>query len=300
MIKKILKSPSWFPPPFSPLFLQCLLSILLCFQFTSPTPTANQQILFCFVFFPFILLRRCRCRCRCFCLLSFDRTILKSRLRLVFLRSVCCWYRTPEDWLLNTITAYTQKVLSICRTNFHTWLSFLLPSHLPPTFAPFCSLMATSMHTLTPSIPLKSPYFRPLSLQQIQRLHFPLSFTSSSPGISCSAPPVFCQHPPDVTVRCADTNFNLLDEANLFSSQQQDNDFTCVMKFGGSSVASAERMREVADLICSFPEERPIIVLSAMGKATNNLLLVLHSSLFFLASYLFFMPYKRMDRDKFL
>nr|XP_027102101.1 aspartokinase 1, chloroplastic-like [Coffea arabica]XP_027102102.1 aspartokinase 1, chloroplastic-like [Coffea arabica] len=44
------------------------------------------------------------------------------------------------------------------------------------------------------------------------------------------------------------------------------------MKFGGSSVASAERMREVADLICSFPEERPIIVLSAMGKTTNNLL----------------------------
>nr|GME09164.1 aspartokinase 2, chloroplastic isoform X2 [Ipomoea batatas] len=45
------------------------------------------------------------------------------------------------------------------------------------------------------------------------------------------------------------------------------------MKFGGSSVASAERMREVADLILSFPEERPVIVLSAMGKTTNNLLL---------------------------
>lgn len=191
------------------------------------------------------------------------------------------------------------KSLSICRTNFHTWLNFLLPALLPPTFDSFCSLMATSMHTLTPSIPLKAPYFRPLSLQQIQRLHFPLSFTSSSPGISCSSPPVFCQHPPDVTVRCADTNFNLLDEPSLFSFQQ-DNDFTCVMKFGGSSVASAERMREVADLICSFPEERPIIVLSAMGKATNNLLLVLHSSLFFLASYIFLIPYKRMDRDKFL
>lgn len=48
--------------------------------------------------------------------------------------------------------------------------------------------------------------------------------------------------------------------------------FTIVMKFGGSSVASAARMREVADLIASFPEERPIIVLSAMGKTTNNLL----------------------------
>ncbi|XP_019185154.1 PREDICTED: aspartokinase 2, chloroplastic isoform X2 [Ipomoea nil] len=50
-------------------------------------------------------------------------------------------------------------------------------------------------------------------------------------------------------------------------------EFTCVMKFGGSSVASAQRMREVADLILSFPEEKPVIVLSAMGKTTNNLLL---------------------------
>lgn len=51
--------------------------------------------------------------------------------------------------------------------------------------------------------------------------------------------------------------------------------FTCVMKFGGSSVATAERMREVADLILAFPEESPVIVLSAMGKTTNNLLLVM-------------------------
>ncbi|KAL6909564.1 hypothetical protein ACP4OV_001845 [Aristida adscensionis] len=49
--------------------------------------------------------------------------------------------------------------------------------------------------------------------------------------------------------------------------------FTVVMKFGGSSLASAERMREVADLVLSFPEETPVVVLSAMGKTTNNLLL---------------------------
>ncbi|KAG6708965.1 hypothetical protein I3842_06G108800 [Carya illinoinensis] len=48
--------------------------------------------------------------------------------------------------------------------------------------------------------------------------------------------------------------------------------FTCVMKFGGSSVASAERMREIATLILSFPEERPVVVLSAIGKTTNKLL----------------------------
>ncbi|XP_057437593.1 aspartokinase 2, chloroplastic-like [Lotus japonicus] len=52
-----------------------------------------------------------------------------------------------------------------------------------------------------------------------------------------------------------------------------ENSYTCVMKFGGSSVASAERMREVANLVLSFPEERPIVVLSAMGKTTNLLLL---------------------------
>ena len=48
-----------------------------------------------------------------------------------------------------------------------------------------------------------------------------------------------------------------------------------VMKFGGSSVSSAARMEEVAGLILTFPEERPVVVLSAMGKTTNLLLLVL-------------------------
>ncbi|XP_010492075.1 PREDICTED: aspartokinase 1, chloroplastic [Camelina sativa] len=56
-------------------------------------------------------------------------------------------------------------------------------------------------------------------------------------------------------------------------TEVEEKGFTCVMKFGGSSVATAERMREVADLILTFPEESPVIVLSAMGKTTNNLLL---------------------------
>ncbi|RDX65512.1 Aspartokinase 3, chloroplastic [Mucuna pruriens] len=56
-------------------------------------------------------------------------------------------------------------------------------------------------------------------------------------------------------------------------SSEGETSFTCVMKFGGSSVASAERMKEVAGLILSFPEEMPIVVLSAMGKTTNKLLL---------------------------
>ncbi|DBA88772.1 TPA: hypothetical protein ACH3X1_004189 [Trebouxia sp. C0004] len=45
--------------------------------------------------------------------------------------------------------------------------------------------------------------------------------------------------------------------------QQQIN---VVMKFGGSSVANADRMWEVAQIICSFPQLFPCIVLSAMGK----------------------------------
>lgn len=47
---------------------------------------------------------------------------------------------------------------------------------------------------------------------------------------------------------------------------------TVVMKFGGSSVANAERMVEVAQIVCSFPDQLPCVVLSAMGKTTNMLL----------------------------
>lgn len=48
--------------------------------------------------------------------------------------------------------------------------------------------------------------------------------------------------------------------------------YSVVMKFGGSSVADAERMREVAAIVLTFQEEMPVVVLSAMGKTTNYLL----------------------------
>ncbi|MED6105937.1 Adenylate kinase isoenzyme 1 [Stylosanthes scabra] len=70
----------------------------------------------------------------------------------------------------------------------------------------------------------------------------------------------------------AATGRDILVEENEAVSETE-RSYTCVMKFGGSSLASAERMREVANLIMSFPEERPVIVLSAMGKTTNLLLL---------------------------
>jgi aspartate kinase len=44
-----------------------------------------------------------------------------------------------------------------------------------------------------------------------------------------------------------------------------------VMKFGGSSVADAARLRQVADLVLARRAERPCVVLSAMGKTTDAL-----------------------------
>ncbi|XP_076939619.1 aspartokinase 2, chloroplastic-like [Bidens hawaiensis] len=57
------------------------------------------------------------------------------------------------------------------------------------------------------------------------------------------------------------------------ASQDITKKLSCVMKFGGSSVASADRMKQVAHLILGFPQQAPVFVLSAMGKTTNKLLL---------------------------
>ena len=45
-----------------------------------------------------------------------------------------------------------------------------------------------------------------------------------------------------------------------------------VMKFGGSSVANAERIAHVASIIKAYSQERPVVVLSAMGDTTDHLL----------------------------
>ena len=44
-----------------------------------------------------------------------------------------------------------------------------------------------------------------------------------------------------------------------------------VMKFGGSSVANAACMRQVAELVRAAAQRPPLVVLSAMGKSTNGL-----------------------------
>jgi aspartate kinase len=45
-----------------------------------------------------------------------------------------------------------------------------------------------------------------------------------------------------------------------------------VMKFGGSSVANAERIRHVASIIKAYSDRKPVVVLSAMGDTTDYLL----------------------------
>jgi aspartate kinase len=45
-----------------------------------------------------------------------------------------------------------------------------------------------------------------------------------------------------------------------------------VMKFGGSSVATAERIRRVAEIVTTRISEKPALVLSAMGDTTDHLL----------------------------
>jgi aspartate kinase len=53
---------------------------------------------------------------------------------------------------------------------------------------------------------------------------------------------------------------------------------TRVMKFGGSSVADAACMRQVATLVSGELANAPLVVLSAMGKTTDALLRAAHAS----------------------
>src|SRR5919205_2971362 len=44
-----------------------------------------------------------------------------------------------------------------------------------------------------------------------------------------------------------------------------------VFKFGGASVNSIERIKNVKDILGSYPDEKILVVISAMGKTTNAL-----------------------------
>ncbi|XP_006364050.1 aspartokinase 2, chloroplastic-like isoform X1 [Solanum tuberosum] len=128
------------------------------------------------------------------------------------------------------------------------------------------------MATLSHFCGVKTPY--PSVLKR--SVHFPqLDFVGTVPFVSTPSKSVkasCCERVQRLVCKAQAADVNPKETKNESFGEVPD-ELTCVMKFGGSSVASAERMREVADLILSFPEERPVIVLSAMGKTTNNLLL---------------------------
>lgn len=44
-----------------------------------------------------------------------------------------------------------------------------------------------------------------------------------------------------------------------------------VFKFGGASVNSVERIKNLAAILQHYPHEKLLIVISAMGKTTNAL-----------------------------
>src|SRR5262249_21840022 len=49
-----------------------------------------------------------------------------------------------------------------------------------------------------------------------------------------------------------------------------------VMKFGGTSVESAEAIERVSGIVRSRLDRKPVVVVSAMGKTTNRLLKTAH------------------------
>ena len=44
-----------------------------------------------------------------------------------------------------------------------------------------------------------------------------------------------------------------------------------VFKFGGASIKDADSTKNMSDIITEYPDDRLIIVVSAMGKTTNHL-----------------------------
>ena len=44
-----------------------------------------------------------------------------------------------------------------------------------------------------------------------------------------------------------------------------------VFKFGGASVKDAESVKNVARILTKYKDDKPLVVISAMGKMTNAL-----------------------------
>src|SRR3954451_8245849 len=52
-----------------------------------------------------------------------------------------------------------------------------------------------------------------------------------------------------------------------------------VMKFGGSSVESAQAIERVAGIVKARADRTPVVVVSAMGKTTNKLLAIANTAI---------------------
>src|SRR4051812_8634030 len=59
----------------------------------------------------------------------------------------------------------------------------------------------------------------------------------------------------------------LLPPFNIYPSLQ----LMKIFKFGGASVSTAERIKNVAEILRNYSEEKLLVVISAMGKTTNAL-----------------------------
>ena len=167
-----------------------------------------------------------------------------------------------------------RELLKRFQQSFHLWR---LTKHSPPPPPPMAAAARVQCHNNTSftGSPLPRRHHNSSTLHASpNRVNFtPLKWIgdgSSSCTRTVSGRPL--KGGGTTTVRAAFEEEKKTDAVNEVAEEKRR--FTCVMKFGGSSVATAERMREVADLVLTFPEESPVIVLSAMGKTTNNLLLV--------------------------
>ncbi|CAN0924866.1 Aspartokinase 2, chloroplastic [Linum grandiflorum] len=132
--------------------------------------------------------------------------------------------------------------------------------------------MSAALHCSGPRVsrPINLPDTAALSCSSRFRFANSVSGFCETSRVSCSRrvlPRIACD------AGSVDVLEKVVSTDQLDGGAETEKQFSCVMKFGGSSLASAERMREVAHLIQSFPQENPIIVLSAMGKTTNKLLL---------------------------
>ncbi|KAE8783590.1 Aspartokinase 1, chloroplastic [Hordeum vulgare] len=124
------------------------------------------------------------------------------------------------------------------------------PPPAAATPAPSCDYQATERKT------------RPLEYDH----HFP------GPGVGRKPPPSF-KH----ARRCGNTSGVAIRMKAAPAAA-----VTVVMKFGGSLTQSADKMKEMAKLVRSLTEgggESPVVVLSAMGNTTNNLLLAARKAL---------------------